>query len=451
MRPALLVVEDDEELRQQIKWAFASEYLVLEAYDRRTALGMIQHEAPRLVLLDLRLPPATATASEGLATLQQMLQLDPRTKVIVLSGSEDRAVAVEAVQRGAWDYVSKPADLQVLRVILSRAHHMITLEEEWQQSQQNIANGTFLGMVGQSQAMQRVFEAARRVAPSNISVLITGESGVGKEVVARTIHALSPNAALPFIPIHCAAIPETLLESELFGYERGAFTGADRQLKGRLEAAEGGTVLLDEIGEIAPAVQVKLLRFLQDRQVERVGGREQIKMDLRIMSTTNSDLQASIAKGRFREDLFYRLSVVEILVPPLRERGKDVLLLAQALIVKYANELNTRMKCFSDRALQAIQTYPWPGNVRELENRVRRAVLMSEGPAIEPADLDLPWNEPKPPNTKLKHLKAELEKDLIQQALVSQNWNITRAAQKLDITRQTLYGMMKKYGFERHP
>ena len=412
---------------------------------------MIRRQEARLVLLDLGLPPAAATAFEGLAALREMLQLDPGTKVIVLTGSEDRAVAVKAVQRGAWDYVSKPADIRALRVILSRAHHMITLEDEWRQSQQNIANGTFLGMVGQSQAMQRVFEAVRRVAPSNISVLITGESGVGKEVVARAIHALSPNAARPFIPIHCAAIPETLLESELFGYERGAFTGADRQLKGRLEAAEGGTVLLDEIGEITPAVQVKLLRFLQDRQVERLGGREQIKVDLRILATTNSDLQASIAKGRFREDLFYRLSVIEILVPPLRERGEDVLLLAQALIVKYPNELNTRMKCFSDRALQAIQTYPWPGNVRELENRVRRAILMSEGPAIQPADLELPWNEPKPQSTKLKHLKAELEKDLIQQALVSQNWNITRAAQKLDITRQTLHGMMKKYGLERHP
>ncbi len=321
IRPALLVVEDDEEIRQQMKWAFASEYLILEAYDRETALATIQRQAPRLVLLDLGLPPHVNEASEGLSVLREMLHLDPEAKVIVLTGIEDQAVAVEAVQRGAWDYVSKPADLRTLQVILSRAHHMITLEKAWRQSQEVPANESFCGMIGQSQAIQRVFEAARRVARSNISVLITGESGVGKEVVARAIHALSPNAARPFVPIHCAAIPETLLESELFGYERGAFTGADRQLKGRLEAAEGGTVLLDEIGEIALAVQVKLLRFLQDRQLERVGGREQIKVDLRIVATTNRDLRAAIADGRFREDLFYRLSVVEIVVPPLRDRG----------------------------------------------------------------------------------------------------------------------------------
>ncbi len=448
-RPALLVVEDDPDMQEQVKWALASDYAVLEAHDRRTALTLVRREAPRLVLLDLGLPPVPDSAAEGLAALREMLQHDPSMKVIVLTGNNERAVALEAVQRGACDYVSKPADLNALRVILSRAHHMMTLEDEWRQTQRVPTDGAFCGMIGQSQVMKRVYEAVRRVAPTNISVLVTGESGTGKELVACAIHALSSRAAQPFVPIHCAAIPETLLESELFGHERGAFTGADRQLKGRLEAAEGGTVLLDEVGEIAPAVQVKLLRFLQDRRLERVGGREQIKMDLRILAATNTDLRAAIANGRFREDLFYRLSVVEIMVPPLRERGEDVVLLAQTFALQYGNELNKRVKGFSNEALGAIRGYTWPGNARELENRIRRAVVMAEGPTIKPADLELAWSGPAPVARKLRCLTAELEKDLVQRALASQNWNVTRAAQELDITRQTLYSMIKKYSLEK--
>ncbi|MGH7394840.1 MAG: PEP-CTERM-box response regulator transcription factor, partial [Candidatus Methylomirabilales bacterium] len=392
--PKLLLVEDDAEIREQMKWALSPEYAVLEAGDRRAALTLFRRQAPRLVVLDLGLPPAADAATEGLAALREMLQLEPGTKVVVVTGNEERAVALEAVQRGACDYVSKPADINSLRVILARAHHMATLEEEWRQSQEIPAEGAFCGVIGRSPVMHRVFDAVRRVAPSPISVLITGESGTGKEVVARAIHALSPKAAKPFVPIHCAAIPETLLESELFGHERGAFTGADRQQKGRLEAAEGGTVLLDEVGEISPAVQVKLLRFLQDRQLERVGGRGQIRVDLRIMAATNRDLRASIAEGRFREDLFYRLSVVEITVPPLRERGEDVLLLARDFATRFGQELNPRVKGLSDEALEAVRAYAWPGNVRELENRINRAVLMAKGPVIQPADLELEWKKP---------------------------------------------------------
>ncbi len=449
IRPSLLVVEDDPDIQEQFKWALASDYAVLEARDRATALATVQRQAPRLVLLDLGLPPDTDTAAEGLQALREILQHDPGAKVIVVTGNAERSVAHEALQRGAWDYISKPADLQALRVILGRARHMTTLEEEWRQSQKVPAEGVFCGMIGESLPMQRVYEAIRRVASTSISVLITGESGTGKEVVARAIHTLSPNASQPFVPIHCAAIPEGLLESELFGHERGSFTGADRLQKGRLEAAEGGTVLLDEVGEITPAAQVKLLRFLQDRRLERVGGREQITMNVRILAATNSDLRASIAAGRFREDLFYRLSVVEIMVPPLRERGQDVLLLVKAFVMQYRDELGRRVKGLSEAALKAIRSHKWPGNVRELENRVKRAILMAQGPTIGPDDLELPWEEPGQPAMKLKRMKAEVEKDMIQRALLSQNWNITRAAQELDISRQTLYSMMKKYGLEK--
>ena len=449
-RPALLLVEDDAEIREQIKWALASEYVVLEAHDRRTALKVVQHHTPKLVLLDLGLPPGADTPFEGLAALREIMQRDPSIKVVVITGNESRAVALEAVQHGAWDYVSKPTDLQALRVIMARAQHMSALELEWRQAQQFPAESAFCGMIGQSRAIKEVFEAVRRVAMTNISVLITGESGTGKEMVARAIHALSSKAAQPFMPIPCGAMPETLLESVLFSHEREASTGADRQLKESLKAAEGGTVLLDEVSEIPPAVQVKLLRFFQDRQLERAAtGREQIEMDLRILATTSSDLRTLIAEGRFREDLFYNLSVVKIMVPPLREREKDVLVLARAFAAHFGKELNKRVRGFSIEALKALQSYRWPGNVRELENRIKRAVLMAEGLSIRPADLELSWSEPEQPAVKLKHLKAEVEKDLIQRTLVAHNWNISRAAVQLDISRQSLHGMIKKYGLEK--
>jgi len=447
-RPALLLVEDDAEIREQMKWALASEYTVLEAGDRRSAMAAVRREAPRLVVLDLGLPPAADSASEGLALLREILQFDPGTKVIVVTGNGERAVALEAVHRGACDYVSKPADLKALNVILDRAHHMAGLEEALRRSQQVPTDGTFCGMIAQSPAMQQVFEAVRRVASTEVSVLIAGESGTGKELVARAIHALSPKASRPFVPIHCAAIPETLLESELFGHERGAFTGADRQQKGRLEVAEGGTVLLDEVGEITLPVQVKLLRFLEDHQLERVGGREQIKVNLRILAATNRNLLADIAEGRFREDLFYRLSVVEIAIPPLRERGEDVLLLARACAQRFSSELNQRVKGFSPSALQALRAYAWPGNVRELDNKVQRAVLMAVGPTIEPADLDLPGGAPAADLPTLREARAQLEKEWIQRALLAENGNISRAAEQLGISRQALYDLINKHGLD---
>ena len=444
--PALLLVEDDAEIREQMKWALSSDYAVLEASDRRSAMAAVRREGPQLVLLDLGLPPAADSASEGLAALREILQFNPGIKVIVVTGNGEQAVALEAVERGASDYVSKPADLKALKVILERAHHMATLEEALRRSHQVPTDGTFCGMLGQSHGILQVFEAVRRVASTEVSVLITGESGTGKELVARAIHALSPKASRPFVPIHCAAIPETLLESELFGHERGAFTGADRQQKGRLEVAEGGTVLLDEVGEITLPVQVKLLRFLEDRQLERVGGREQIKVHLRILAATNRNLLADIAEGRFREDLFYRLSVVEIAIPPLRERGEDVLLLARAVAQRVSSDLNQRVKGFSPAALQALQAYAWPGNVRELQNKIQRAVLMAAGPTIEPADLDLPGGEPAADQRTLREARAQLEKECIQRALLAENGNISRAAEQLGISRQALHDLINKHG-----
>src|SRR5438093_38322 len=444
--PALLLVEDDAEIREQMKWALSSDYAVLEASDRRSAMAAVRREGPQLVLLDLGLPPAADSASEGLAALREILQFNPGIKVIVVTGNGEQAVALEAVERGASDYVSKPADLKALKVILERAHHMATLEEALRRSHQVPTDGTYCGMLGQSPGMQQVFEAVRRVASTEVSVLITGESGTGKELVARAIHALSPRASRAFVPIHCAAIPETLLESELFGHERGAFTGADRQQKGRLEVAEGGTVLLDEVGEITLPVQVKLLRFLEDRQLERVGGREQIKVHLRILAATNRNLLADIAEGRFREDLFYRLSVVEIAIPPLRERGEDVLLLARAVAQRVSSDLNQRVKGFSPAALQALQAYAWPGNVRELQNKIQRAVLMAAGPTIEPADLDLPGGEPAADQRTLREARAQLEKEWVQRALLAKNGNISHAAEQLGISRQALHDLISKHG-----
>jgi len=444
--PALLVVEDDAEIREQMKWALSSDYAVSEAGDRRSAMAAVRREAPQLVLLDLGLPPAADSASEGLAALREILQFNPGTKVIVVTGNGEQAVALEAVERGAWDYVSKPADLKALKVILERAHHMATLEESLRRSHQVPTDGTFCRMLGQSPGIRQVFEAVRRVASTEVSVLITGESGTGKELVARAIHALSRRGDGPFVTINCGAIPETLLESELFGHEKGAFTGAHRQQKGKLEYAQAGTLFLDEIGEMSLPLQVKLLRFLQDGQLERVGGRELIRVDTRVLAATNVDCREAIASGRFREDLFYRLSVVEIAIPPLRERGEDVLLLARAVAQRVSNDLNQRVKGFSPATVQALQAHAWPGNVRELENKIQRAVLMAAGPTIEPADLDLPGGEPAADQRTLREARAQLEKEWIQRALLAENGNISRAAEQLGISRQALHDLINKHG-----
>jgi len=448
-KPLLLIVEDDPEILEQMRWALSRDHAVLEAKDRRSAVAMVRREFPPLVILDLGLPPAAEAATEGLSALSEILDCAPGTKIIVATGNSDRTHALAAVQSGAYDFIQKPLQLDVLRVVLQRAIHLYRLEQENRSLQQQNCAGEFKDIIGVSPAMQQIFEMIQRVAGSDVPVLIAGESGTGKELVARAIHQRSLRKDGPFIAINCGAIPENLLESELFGHEKGAFTGAHRQMKGKLEYADGGTLLLDEIGEMSLALQVKLLRFLQDGLLERVGGRESISVDTRILAATNMNLKEAIERRLFREDLFYRLSVIQIPVPPLHERGEDVLLLAQAFLLRYRDAFNARITGLSEEACAAIRDYSWPGNVRELENRMKRAVLMAKTPILRPADLELPWNGPVKPTMTLREAIANLERDLIQRALTYQNWNICRAAEDLGVSRQTLHESIRKHGLEK--
>ncbi len=448
-QPALLLVEDDADIRDQMKWALKGEYVVLEAMDRRSAIAAVRREMPCIVLLDLGLPPDQDGTSEGLSALREVLQANPATKVIVVTGNSDRAKALAAIEGGGYDYIEKPVQLEVLKVILQRAVYLSSLERENRLLLERVARNGFEEILGVSPIMQSVFDMIRRVGASDVPVLITGESGTGKELVAKALHHLGSRKAGPFVAINCGAIPGTLLESELFGHEKGTFTGAYRLQKGKVEYADGGTLVLDEVGELPLGLQVKLLRFLQDGRVERIGGRELIEVNTRVLAATNMDLKGAVEKGLFREDLFYRLSVVEIQVPPLRERGEDVLLLAQAFVSQYRDELSSRVKGLSDEARQAILAHPWPGNVRELQNKVQRAVIMAKTPLIQPADLEIPWEGPMKASTTLKEAKAQLEKDMIHRTLIAQNWNISRAAEELGVTRQNLHMIIQKYSLDK--
>lgn len=448
-KPSLLVVEDDPEIRDQFRWALEDRYAVHLAGTPREALAFMKRDRPPLVTLDLGLPPRPDDAMEGLAVLEGLLSVDQLTKVIVITGNSERAHALGAIQRGAYDYIQKPVQLDVLRMILQRAEYLYNLELENRKLQQQKLRDGFQGILGTSAPMQHLFETIRRVAGSDLAVLIVGESGTGKELVARAIHRESSRRDGPFIAINCGAIPEALLESELFGHEKGAFTGAHVQRKGRIESAQGGTLFLDEIGELPLSLQVKLLRFLQEQRIERVGGREPIAVDTRIVAATNANLTEAMDRGSFRKDLFYRLSVVQIRVPPLREREEDRVLLAQAFLLRYRNELNAKVTSISDEAREAIQAYHWPGNVRELENRIKRAVVMAHGTMLHPADLELAPGPAPAPAMTLREARSQLEKSLIRQALIRTNGNVTRAAEELGISRQALHESMHKYGLDK--
>lgn len=448
-KPVILLVDDDEETREQMKFALDSNYVVVEAGDRRAAVAAVRREAPEAVLLDLSLPPELDSTTEGLATLQEIVRFDPTTKVIIITGNNGHGAAVSAIQLGAYDFVNKPVDLDVLGIILQRAIHLRRLEQECRALQVHAHNAEFDTMVGVSSAMQKVYGVIRRVAGTEIPVLITGENGTGKELVAKAIHRHSTRSEGPFIAINCGAIPEALLESELFGHEKGSFTGAHRQQKGKVEYATRGTLFLDEIGELPLALQVKLLRFLQDGEIERVGGRETISVNARVLAATNVDLREAIAAGRFREDLFYRLSVVQLALPPLRDRGEDALLLAQVFLTRYRDTLNRHVTGLSDQSRAAIGAYPWPGNVRELENRIKRAMIMAVHPLLQPEDLELAYQETGPPPLTLREAKARCERDLIEQALIRANWNISRASEQLGVSRQALSESIKKHGMKR--
>ncbi len=449
LHPKLLIVDDEEDIRTQMKWALAQDYQVFLAEDRAGAMDVVSREQPPVVTLDLGLPPRPAHVEEGFSVLAEMLAADPFIKVIIITGRGEKEHALKAVGEGAYDFLYKPVEIDELKVVLKRAFYISSLEREHHFLQRQIGEEGFQGMLGGSPQMQEIFATVRKVATTEAPVLIVGESGTGKELVALAIHRLSPRKEGPFIVINCGAIPETLLESELFGHEKGAFTGAHIQRKGRIEAARGGTLFLDEIGELSLALQVKLLRYLQEQVIERIGGREQIRVDARVITATNRDLKQAMKAGTFREDLYFRLAVVCIEMPLLRDREGDVFMLAKAFLNRYAEEARRRITGFTTQAMRAIENYSWPGNVRELENRIKRAVIMAEGTKISPADLELGVHHAKDEYLNLKEAREAMEKELIQKALARTKDNVTRAAEALGISRPTLYEMMEKLGIER--
>jgi two-component system, NtrC family, response regulator len=449
-RAKLLIVEDEEAIRSQMKWAMAEEYDVALAGNRAEALEKMRREAPALVLLDLGLPPSPRTAEEGLRCLRDILQIDAGAKVVVVTGNQEKENALKAIECGAFDYFLKPAELDDLRVVLKRALHLSGLERESAFRNEGASRREFGEIIGGSLRMKRIFSVIRKVAATDAPVLIEGESGTGKELIAKAIHRAGNGGGNgPFVAINCGAIPENLLESELFGYEKGSFTGADAQRKGKIEYAAGGTLFLDEIGELPLLLQVKLLRFLQEYEIERVGGREAIRVNARVIAATNRNLEQEVQGRRFREDLYYRLGVVAIQVPPLRERGNDVVVLASHFLQKAAAQYGRPVSGFSAEALAALRGYSWPGNVRELENKVRRAVIMSEKRLLGPADLNLPGSRDAAAPDTLRDLRHQVERDHIRKVLLKNNWNISRAASDLDVSRPTLHDLMKRHGVRK--
>lgn len=443
----VLVVEDDSGLRKQMKWALA-DFEVLDAGDRETALEIFTREKPPVLVLDLGLPPDPNGASEGLATLETVLTRRPLTKVIIASGNEERANALRAVTLGAYDFYPKPIDPQILLLIIRRALQLHDLEEENSRlSAQHPA--PLSGLIATSAQMMQICRMVEKVASANITVLITGESGTGKEVLARAIHNSSPRAQNAFIAINCAAIPDNLLESELFGHEKGAFTGAVKQTIGKVEQADRGTLFLDEIGDMPLPLQTKLLRFLQNRTIERVGGRKEIEVDVRVISATNSDLAVKMREGTFREDLFYRLNEIGMHLPPLREREGDAVTLGHYFLGKYAKEFGQPPKRFSRDALAAVAAYPWPGNIRELENRVKRATLMADGKLVTGTDLGLPTGEETAPMPTLRQIREQAEAQAVLRALALTDNNVSAAAELLDVSRPTLYELMRTANIKR--
>jgi len=441
----LLIVEDDEGLQRQLRWAF-SDYAPQLAGTRQAALAAVQKFEPPVVVLDLGLPPDRDGASEGLATLEAILAAAPGTKVIIASGNEQRENAVRAIALGAYDFYQKPIDVDVLGLIIDRAQRLVELERENRELQKTSQLAPFHGIITGSPEMARICRDIEKVAGTGITVLLLGESGTGKELLARAVHNQSPRAGKPFVAINCAAIPETLLESELFGHEKGAFTGAVKQTLGKIQMADQGTLFLDEIGDLPLPLQVKLLRFMQDRLIERIGGRQQIPVDVRIVCATNQLLEKLMPEGRFREDLFYRMNEFVVRVPPLRERQNDPILLANFFLNKFAAALNRPVRGFTREANAALAAHPWPGNVRELENRVKRAVIMADNKLVDVGDLDLkPAENEEGALLPLKQVRERAERTAIQRALAETHGNISLAAKLLGVSRPTLYDLIKTY------
>ena len=446
--PILLIVEDDEGLQRQLKWAYEG-YRVISAGDRATAIEMVRLHEPAVVTLDLGLPPDPDGTTEGFATLTEILRLKSDTKVIVASGHGARESALKAISLGAYDFYRKPVDIDELGLIVSRAFHVHEIEVENRRLEAAGGSAVALGaLLTASPEMVKVTNTVERVASADVSVMLLGASGTGKELLARAVHEKSARAKREFVAINCAAIPENLLEAELFGYERGAFTGAVKTTPGKIELAQGGTLFLDEVGDIPLPLQVKLLRFLQERVIERIGGRAPIPVDTRIVCATHQDLEGMIADGRFREDLYYRLAEIVVKIPSLAERAGDAVLLARHFVTRFAREMNPKVQGLSPDAAETIDGYAWPGNVRELENRLKRAVIMADGKWIGAADLDLPGIRNDAAELLPINLRAAREvadRRAIHQALTRTENNISGAAKLLGISRPTLYDLMKQY------
>lgn len=449
-KPVLLVIEDDPGLQAQLKWAY-DDFEVVIAGDRDSAIAALRSEAPGVVTLDLGLPPDPDGTAEGFAVLDAIMRLKPDTKVIVASGHGARESALEAIARGAYDFYQKPIDIAALGLIVRRAFALRAIEEENRRLvATSSADKTVLGrLITGAPEMVKVARTIERVAKTSASVMLLGSSGTGKELLAKGLHDVSDRADGPFIAINCAAIPETLLESELFGHEKGAFTGAVKTTEGKIESAHGGTLFLDEVGDIPLPLQVKLLRFLQERTIERVGGRRAIAVNTRIVCATHQDLESMIASGSFREDLFYRLAEIVVRIPGLAERHGDPVLLAKVFLKRFAAEMNPSVAGFAPDALAAIDAHDWPGNVRELENRVKRAVIMADGKLVNADDLDFGSGETE--DSDLLNLKAAREaadRRVIRHALSRSEGNISSTARLLGISRPTLYDLLKQYDLQ---
>jgi two-component system NtrC family response regulator len=447
-KPKLLIVEDDEGLQKQLRWAY-EDYEVISATSRAAAIDALRHHEPAVVTLDLGLPPDPDGTTEGFAALDAILALKPDTKVIVASGQGQREGALRAIAAGAYDYYHKPVDIDQLGLIVARAFQLHELEEENARLQaQGAGSALDGGLITNDPGMLKVARTIERVASSDASVMLLGASGTGKEVLARGLHRASKRKGGAFVAINCAAIPENLLEAELFGYEKGAFTGAIKTTEGKIEQAQGGTLFLDEVGDIPLALQVKLLRFLQERVIERIGSRSAIAVDTRIVCATHQDLDAMIAEQRFREDLYYRLAEIVVRIPTLAERPGDALLIARMLLKKHAREMDSQIKGFAPDALTAIDSWSWPGNVRELENKVKRAVIMADGKLVTAEDLDLVPEREDGGFLNLRAVREVAERAAIIRAISRSDGNISNAAKLLGISRPTLYDLLKQYGIE---
>lgn len=450
-KPKLLIVEDDVGLCSQYRWAFPA-HEVLIAENRPQALTLVQKEHPPVVIMDLGLPPDPDGVSEGFAALAEILADDPDCKVIVATGNFERRNALKAVANGAYDFCEKPIELDVLHTIVDRAFRLSEIETE----NRRLAAGSgsrspIERIVTTSDSMLKVCRDVEKLAATNVPVLLLGESGTGKEALAHALHDMGPRASQPFVAINCGAIPETLLESELFGYERGAFTGAFKQTIGKIESANKGTLFLDEIGDLPGPLQVKLLRFLQDQIVERIGGRARIQVDVRIVSATNQSVEDKVREGAFRGDLLYRMNAVTVRIPPLRERAGDALLLSNWFLTRFNREFSRNLRGFTPAAIAALQAHSWPGNVRELENRIKRAVVMAEGRQLTPGDLELAEATDIPADLDLRTARLRAERDVLQRALIRSGGTLSAAAKLLGVSRPTLYGLMEVHGIETEP